>query len=288
MKIPVLLLIVLCFVTNSNAQSRENITEYFDSLWLPVSDAKQAAYYRTIEYRDDVIMARDYFISGKIQMQAECSEVDPKLVFDGKVILYYENGTIKSECSYKENEQAGICTSYYENGAMKMMKFYEPGKKAKYIRCLSLSGEDLLVRGNGTVFEESRAKFECYSVIEDSIALATFNVDRVSRDTIFTLTEKPAEFKGGLEGLAKYLQATMKYPKQARRSRTQGTVYVAFVVHKDGAVKNCYVIRKLHPECDSEALKAVSSMHHRWTPAEHKGVPVSSSFVLPVKFKLTL
>lgn len=287
MRIPVILLIILCLVTNSNAQSRENITEYYDSLWLPVSNTKHAAYYRTVEYKGNVIMARDYFISGKIQMQAECSKVTPKLVFDGKVILYYENGAVRSECNYKENEQTGICTSYYEKkGAVKTIRFCEPGKKVKYIRCLSLSGEDLLIQGNGTVPEESQAKFECYSVIEDSIALATFNVDRVSRDTIFTITEKAAEFKGGLEGLAKYLQATVKYPKQARRSGAQGTVYVAFVVDKDGTVKDCNIIRKVDPDCDAEALKAVSSMH-RWTPGEHKGVPVKSSFVLPVNFRLT-
>jgi hypothetical protein len=62
MRIPVILLIILCLITNSNAQSRENITEYFDSLWLPASDAKQASYYRTVEHKDDVIIARDYFI----------------------------------------------------------------------------------------------------------------------------------------------------------------------------------------------------------------------------------
>jgi protein TonB len=287
MRIPVILLIILCLITNSNAQSRENITEYFDSLWLPASDAKQASYYRTVEHKDDVIIARDYFISGKIQMIAECSEANPKLVFDGNVVWYYENGAKKSECNYRENEQIGLYTSYYEkNGAIKTIKFCEPGKKVKYIRCFSFSGEDLLIQGNGTVPEESSAKFDCYSVIEDSIALATFNVDRVSRDTTFTITEKPAEFKGGLEGLAKYLQATVKYPKQARKSRTQGTVYVAFVVDKDGTVKDCNILRKVDPHCDAAALEAVSSMH-RWTPAEHKGVPVKCRFVLPVKFRLT-
>jgi TonB family protein len=282
----VILVAAVCFVTNGRAQSLESKKEYFDSLWLPVSDARHAAYYRTIEHKDDVIMARDYFISGKIQMIAECSEVTPKLIFNGNVVWYYENGTKKSECSYKENEQIGLHTSYYENGAVKMKRLNTPGKKGRYIQYMSPAGQELLIHGNGTVLEESSATFECYTVIEDSIALATFNIDRVSRDTTFAVAEKSAEFKGGLEGLARYLQATVKYPKQARRSGAQGTVLVAFIVDKDGTVKDSHIIRTVDPNCDAVALKAVSSMD-RWTPAEHRGVPVKSRFVLPVKFRLT-
>jgi len=270
------------------AQTGEHITEYFDKDWKTVPDSQSAAYYRTVEYKSDVIMVRDYFISGKIQMVAECIEVNPKPVFDGKATWYYESGGIKSEGTYAENEKVGTYKTYYENGSVEMEERHFQGKniKSKYIHFFSPSGEELLPKGRGIVPTGSNDKCDLYTEVEDSVAIASFCIHKVARDTIYGATEKMAEYKSGLSGLASYLQQTVRYPKQARKTRIQGTVYVSFVVDKRGVVRDGYVVKGISPECDAEALRAVSEMEN-WIPAEHKGVRVKSQFVLPVKFKLT-
>jgi len=269
------------------AQTSERITEYFDKDWKTVSDKHLASYYRTIEYRDDVIMLRDYFISGKIQMVAECVEVDPKPIFDGKVTWYYESGGIKSEGTYKENEKVGTYKTYYENGSLEMeeMHFRKKGAKSKYIHFFSPSGVELLPNGKGVIQTSANKDGNSYNEVEDSVLVASFTVSKITNDTIFGVTENMAEYKGGLNGLAGYLQGAVKYPSQARRTGTQGTVYVCFTVDKQGAVKDSYVIKGISPECDAEALRVVSAMEN-WIPARHKSIPVKSRFVLPIKFKI--
>jgi protein TonB len=286
MRTPVILLAVLCFAINGHAQSLENEPQYFNKHWSPVSDPKKAVFYRTVEYKDSTrFVVRDYFISGKIQRIAECSQVAPRLIYEGKNIVYYENGAIKEETNYRNDEKIGIYKSYYMDGGLEFELYNTPGRKTKYITYINSAGTTLLSNGNGMIPARSVRGEKSFTLIEDSVATGLGNVDELEQDTQFYRVDKEAQFKGGLEALARYLQLTVKYPSEARRRGIQGTVFVTFMVDERGAVRDWEVVKGLSADCDAAALNAVASMDE-WIPAEYKGVPVKSRFVILINFKL--
>ncbi|MBC8173775.1 MAG: energy transducer TonB, partial [Chitinophagales bacterium] len=65
----------------------------------------------------------------------------------------------------------------------------------------------------------------------------------------------------------------------------EGTVYVQFVVEKDGSITDVKVVRGIGGGCNEEAMAKVKAMP-KWTPGKQQGKPVRVSFTLPVKFKL--
>ena len=103
--------------------------------------------------------------------------------------------------------------------------------------------------------------------------------------------QKPA-FVGGEAALFKYLANNLKYPIMARESSIEGTVYVEFIIAKDGSVTEANVKRGIGGNsnndgggCNNEALRVVNAMP-KWSPAKQKGKPVKVKYTLPVKFKL--
>ncbi len=52
-------------------------------------------------------------------MQAECSRFLPGLIITGKVTQYYENGKIKAEGTYKDNNPTGLFEYFYSTGTPK-------------------------------------------------------------------------------------------------------------------------------------------------------------------------
>ncbi len=104
-------------------------------------------------------------------------------------------------------------------------------------------------------------------------------------EKVYTLTEVMPEFPGGQEAMFAYLGKNLQYPADAREAKKQGTVYITFVVNKDGRVSEVKVLRGLYPSLDKEAMRVVSRMPN-WKPGTQNGKPVRTQFNLPVKFLL--
>ncbi|MEY3342887.1 MAG: hypothetical protein RL090_571, partial [Bacteroidota bacterium] len=64
-----------------------------------------------------------------------------------------------------------------------------------------------------------------------------------------------------------------------------GTVFITFVIGKDGKVENVKVLRGIGGGCDDEAVRVVSNMP-AWLPGKQRGQPVMVQFNLPIKFSL--
>ena len=93
------------------------------------------------------------------------------------------------------------------------------------------------------------------------------------------------EFPGGLPALYTYLRQNVNYPTYAKEIGIQGTVYLSFVVEKDGSISNVEILRTVGGGCDEEAIRVVKSMPH-WSPGKQMGRPVRVIFNLPIKFAL--
>ncbi len=111
-------------------------------------------------------------------------------------------------------------------------------------------------------------------------------VEEVVEEEIFTIVESMPEFPGGgQEALFKYLQKEMKYPQVAKENGIQGTVFVNFVVGKDGKIRDVKILRGVNKMLDDEAIRVVKAMPS-WKPGKQRGKAVSVSYNLPIKFTL--
>ncbi len=110
--------------------------------------------------------------------------------------------------------------------------------------------------------------------------------EEVVEEEIFTIVESMPEFPGGgQEALFKYLQKEMKYPQVAKENGIQGTVFVNFVVGKDGKIRDVKILRGVNKMLDDEAIRVVKAMP-TWNPGKQRGKSVSVSYNLPIKFTL--
>lgn len=109
--------------------------------------------------------------------------------------------------------------------------------------------------------------------------------EEVAEAEIFTVVEESPSFPGGDEARIRFLQENIKYPQIARESSIQGTVYVTFVVEKNGNVTDVRILRGIGGGCDEEAVRVIKAMP-KWNPGKQRGKPVRVQFNMPIKFTL--
>lgn len=109
--------------------------------------------------------------------------------------------------------------------------------------------------------------------------------EEVAEAEIFTVVEDQPTFPGGDEARIRFLTNNIKYPQMARESSIQGTVYVTFVVERDGSVTDVRVLRGIGGGCDEEAIRVIKAMP-KWVPGKQRGKPVRVQFNMPIKFTL--
>lgn len=105
-------------------------------------------------------------------------------------------------------------------------------------------------------------------------------------DYVYKIVEKKAEFPGGQRKLMEYLKKNVKYPKLALDKSIEGRVLVKFTIKKDGTIDDIRVIKGVDSILDEEAIRVVKNMP-KWIPAQHNGKDVSSTFILPISFRLS-
>jgi protein TonB len=83
--------------------------------------------------------------------------------------------------------------------------------------------------------------------------------------------------------IIRYVSKNTQYPPFAQKELIQGTVFVYFVVGKDGKVKDVKVLREVDSRLDEEARRVVSSFP-KFEPGTQRGKNVSVVYTIPVKF----
>jgi len=125
----------------------------------------------------------------------------------------------------------------------------------------------------------------------DDIIIPTENtgsgVIEEKADEVFTIVEQMPSFPGGEAELSKYLSKNIRYPQMEKDAGISGTVYVSFVVNREGKIKDAKILRgvKGGPGMDKEALRVIESMPS-WSVGKQNGRPVQVQFNLPIKFSL--
>ena len=105
-------------------------------------------------------------------------------------------------------------------------------------------------------------------------------------EEIFTFAEVMPDFSGK-DGFQAYLKKNVRYPFAEKDQGKQGTVYISFVVEKDGTIANVKAAKEVAgaPGFTKEAIRVISLMP-KWTPGMMNGHPVRIEITQPVRFTL--
>ncbi|HBC78816.1 MAG TPA: hypothetical protein DEO60_14670 [Bacteroidales bacterium] len=104
-----------------------------------------------------------------------------------------------------------------------------------------------------------------------------------NEEPLFIVEVMPT-FKGGdLNKFRDWVGQRTRYPEEAITNKIRGTVFLTFIVEKDGSVSNVTVIKGVHPMLDDEAVRAISESP-KWSPGLQRGQPVRVRFQIPLSF----
>lgn len=132
---------------------------------------------------------------------------------------------------------------------------------------------------------ESRMKGQTFAIVEFNAQASEISEAAAQEEKVFTVVQQQPEFTGGYDSLKNFITRNLRYPLEARSNGLEGTVYVSFIVEKDGSISEVKLIRGIGESADQEA-KRVVQMFPNWKPGKHNDETVRVRFVLPVKFKL--
>ncbi len=171
--------------------------------------------------------------------------------------------------NYSNGELNGKKESYYRNGKIQEQTNYENGFIIGNKITYKEDGSILSNKSNNEITKGLRQTGGWY------FALANFSTSIVN-----------PEFPGGQTELLKYLSNEVRYPKLAQVNDIEGTAYVRFVVDQYGNITKIEIAKSSGDDIlDQEAISVVKSLPP-WQPGFNDGIPVSVSYVLPIRFRL--
>ncbi len=68
---------------------------------------------------------------------------------------------------------------------------------------------------------------------------------------------KKPSYPGGQEAFKKFISTNLKYPKEAKKNKIEGTVIVKYTIDYKGKVTDAKIIKSLGHGCDEEALRVI-------------------------------
>ncbi len=108
---------------------------------------------------------------------------------------------------------------------------------------------------------------------------------------VYYAPEKEAEPKSGFNAYHEEIKENLVYPDEASDIGVEGTVYVEFIVDKNGKMKNFTTVQNIDSPykqkvklLEDAALEAVKKTDVDWTPGVAYGELVDSYVVVPVTF----
>ena len=109
--------------------------------------------------------------------------------------------------------------------------------------------------------------------------------DDNTEDDIWLRSDEPSLPRGGIKALQAQIAQDMKYPEKAKSLGIEGTVFVQFVVNKDGSLSDVRVHKGLDQECNKEAVRLIKASAP-WVAGKKRGKPVRTRRMHGVKFKI--
>ncbi|WBO84352.1 TonB family protein [Hymenobacter yonginensis] len=122
------------------------------------------------------------------------------------------------------------------------------------------------------------------SDLMDMPAQATPVPPQPEPEKVYTYVEQMPTLSGpaGRTTLSIAIQQALVLPPEVREGRSEGTVFLNFVVQSTGTISDLKVVRGLCPACDAAALAAVRALPP-FEPGKQNGRAVAVQFTVPVQ-----
>ncbi|QLG46009.1 toxin-antitoxin system YwqK family antitoxin [Costertonia aggregata] len=118
-------LLNIIFLFAISTVSAQNDTIFYDAKWKPTVKDSASFYRPPIKSEGNLFRVKDYYISGKIQMEA-LSKSAEKDIWENKATWYNEDGSVFQQATYKDNRLQGDFITYM--GTKKLVAKYENGR----------------------------------------------------------------------------------------------------------------------------------------------------------------
>ncbi len=319
MRISVLLFVF--FFISFQTYAQQQVQEWLDKNWRPISDSEKGEHFRIVTKDSTGKLngpVTEYYSVGKKRMMGNFANGKESGDFE----YFHLNGQLDSKGKYIDGERVGKWQEWYTNGQIRQQGYYvdnfnktgpiydwhiyrienfwdstgvqhvkngtgnwlywqQNGKisaKGQY-KNGQKDGEWMYYREDGSV--ENREEFS-----PEGLVIGTYYAPDGSTQIYDNNSfEKMPEFPGGVKAFYGFLNQNIKYPKEARKKRIIGTVYIGFVVGYNGVVRDVTILKGIGGGCDEEAARVISIMP-QWVPGRQRGKAVSVRYSLPIKFGL--
>lgn len=104
---------------------------------------------------------------------------------------------------------------------------------------------------------------------------------------VYLFAEQAPSYPGGEKERMTFLQRNIMYPAEARNKKVQGTIYVSFIVERNGRLSNIKILKGIGYGCDEEAIRVLKLMPP-WNPGMQNGNTVRVQLVIPLVFTLSV
>jgi protein TonB len=122
------------------------------------------------------------------------------------------------------------------------------------------------------------------TIVEDVVFIDDEPAEEVT-DEPFLFVEESAAPEGGMSAFYDYLRKNLRYPNPARRMGIDGTVYLTFIVERDGSLTDVTVQKGIGAGCDEEAIRVLEKAPN-WKPGKQRGKKVRQRMQMPIRFTL--
>ena len=156
-----------------------------------------------------------------------------------------------------------------------------PGMDVSFVQMQVVVGDTLTIVGRRTVYNGTTIEMAGGHLVRK--ANGPRHAEELEKAQA---PDKWPTFKGkGADAFSAWVMAHLKYPKDAKAARIDGTVRVKFVVGSNGGVQEVEVLQGVHPSLDAEAVRVIKSSP-KWKPGVKDGKSCRVSYTLPVIFVL--
>ena len=96
---------------------------------------------------------------------------------------------------------------------------------------------------------------------------------------------KNPEFPGGMGAFFQYIQDNFVISSRDYAEENKGTIYVKFVVEKNGSLSQVQILRGVSPGLDAESIRIMKESI-KWSPArDFNGAPARVWYTVPIKIR---
>jgi antitoxin component YwqK of YwqJK toxin-antitoxin module len=305
---------LMFFMTHSNAQNNNKKLFYTDS-FLTTSNENNFEYIKEIEDYDSRKKAYNikiYYKSGKVYLIGTTTDKD-RVKLEGSCHYYFENGKREIIANYLDNRLSGKQYYYYQNGSIKSVTEVEISKDkktsiTKIINYFDENNVQKVVNGEGEYVEEDdHNKETSKGQIKDFLKEGMWNgemkeqkvtfseqyikgklvagssIDSLNNKYTYTEIDERARPKKGINNFYSYVQNCGLIPKNID-GIVNGKIFLNLNVSETGKLENITAYADDTFGITANAIQLISQ-YENWIPGKHRGIVMSTHFVLPIAFR---